>query len=1017
MEPERWQQIDKLLDEALDQEPGQRKIFLEQACNGDAELCKEVETLLAAHDKAGSFVEKPALDLVAKQSPQSLVGRKLGPYEILSLIGRGGMGEVYHARDTRLDRINALKILPIEVASDPDRLHRFVREAKAASALNHPNIATIYEIGESDGIHWIAMELVEGQTLAERMKDRPLEMDEILDIDIQAAEALEEAHLKGITHRDIKPANIMLNKRNQVKVLDFGLAKITPREEQVTSTATQSKPGLVMGTLPYMSPEQVLGHETDHRTDIFSLGVVLYEMAAGRLPFHGATAGEIADDILHVQPQALTSFNPEVPPELDRIVRKCLEKDREHRYQFVRELWIDLNNLKKERQSIRLKWLEELSKPKVKALLLVSLLLVVGVVSWLISLMLPSHVVLGFQARDWILITDFGNQTGEEVFDRSLEMALTVGIQQSRHVNVFPRSRIKEVLKRMRRKEDDVIDESLGSEIALREGIKALLACSVSRIDENYLLAARIVDPKTQVAVLTETSRAKGRDQVLNALDVLSNKIRQNLGESLSSIRHQDIPLFKATTSSLQALKNFTEAKIPKGINRDAQFNLLQDAITLDPDFALAHVELGIHYYYRQDSAKREEHFAKALSLLDRLTVRERLWIQALVEEWRGHRAEGISGYKNYVTQYPDDAVGWFRLGYQYLLSSQYAQAIEAFTKTLEIDHAETNAYINIATCQTAMGRSEEAISNYQKAFEMNPDLIRGDNINYEYGFTLVRMGQIQKAAETFEKMFSGDNSDKARGHRSLAWLNMYLGKYSAAIDHLKTAILLNVKANLKLSEMRDHLFLARAYRTKGLLNDSLSELTAARRLQTEIHAGPSWLFLTGQMYARAKKKVEATQLLSEISARVHDPLAMRAVNDSNREDQAHYHLLQGEIQLAKENYGEAFDSLKKADQVLKDSTLESLAYGYLLRGDSDMAIAKYQELVSKSLPPREGLDDWILSHYQLGKLYEQKGQIGKAKEAYGRFVEIWKEGDPDIPALKDAKQRLTKLKQIQVGH
>ncbi len=356
MDPERWRQIDKLLEEALDQEPGHRKTFLEQACAGDVELREEVEALLVAHDKAGSFVETPALDLaaqgLARTGTDSFVGMKLGPYEILSLLGKGGMGEVYRARDTRLDRMDALKILPVEVATDADRLRRFIREAKAASALNHPNIATIYEIGESDGVHWIAMELVEGQTLADRLTGSPLATEEMLDIAVQVTEALEAARQKGVIHRDIKPANLMLTPTRQVKVLDFGLAKVTRGEVQsaavAASTDSQTFPGMVMGTARYMSPEQVLGQPVDHRTDIFSLGVVLYEMVTGKPQFPGETPSAIFDAILHQTPTWPPTAQAGIPEELRRIIQKALEKFREMRYQSAAHLDADLKRLQHE---------------------------------------------------------------------------------------------------------------------------------------------------------------------------------------------------------------------------------------------------------------------------------------------------------------------------------------------------------------------------------------------------------------------------------------------------------------------------------------------------------------------------------------------------------------------------------------------------------------------------------------------------------------------------------------------
>ena len=359
MKLDRWQQIEKIYHSALEHEPRQREAFLREACAGDEALRKEVESLLAHQPQAESFIEKPALEVAAKgmaQNPaQSLVGQQVGPYKIHSLLGVGGMGEVYLAQDPRLDRAIALKILPAELASDPDRIRRFIREARAASGLKHPNVATIYEIGKSDEFHFIAMEYVEGQTLADKISGRPLPIAEIVDIGIQVADALDEAHRKGITHRDIKPANLMLTSREQVKILDFGLAKVARPEGQAMgsdiSTVVKTETGVVMGTVQYMSPEQVLGKEVDHRTDIFSLGVVLYEMATGRLPFTGTSSSETMDRVLHGQPEAIARFNYNVPAELERIMRKCLEKDRERRYQSARELLIDLRNHKRDSDS------------------------------------------------------------------------------------------------------------------------------------------------------------------------------------------------------------------------------------------------------------------------------------------------------------------------------------------------------------------------------------------------------------------------------------------------------------------------------------------------------------------------------------------------------------------------------------------------------------------------------------------------------------------------------------------
>ncbi len=357
MTPERMQQIEAIFHDACNLAPGERSAFVAQACAGDEDLRREVELLLESDEQAATLIEAPAYQmaapLLAESQPPSFAGQSISHYQIISLLGKGGMGEVYRARDTKLDRTVALKILPADVATDAERMRRFTREAKAASALNHPHVATIYEISEANDIRFIAMEYVEGQTLAAKINGTPLAINELIEIGSQIADALDEAHRKGITHRDIKPANVMLTPRGQVKVLDFGLAKITRPQsiDSNISTLAKTQSGVVMGTVPYMSPEQALGREVDHRSDLFSLGVVLYEMATGRLPFAGSSTSDTLDRILHAQPDAMARFNYDVPVELERIVRKCLEKERERRYQSARELWVDLKNLKRDSDS------------------------------------------------------------------------------------------------------------------------------------------------------------------------------------------------------------------------------------------------------------------------------------------------------------------------------------------------------------------------------------------------------------------------------------------------------------------------------------------------------------------------------------------------------------------------------------------------------------------------------------------------------------------------------------------
>jgi len=403
----------------------------------------------------------------------------------------------------------------------------------------------------------------------------------------------------------------------------------------------------------------------------------------------------------------------------------------------------------------------------------------------------------------------------------------------------------------------------------------------------------------------------------------------------------------------------------------------------------------------------------KALSLLDRLTVRERLWIRAVVEDWRGNRERGIENYKTYLAQYPDDSSGWFRLGYTYLITDRPKQSIEAFEKVIEIDPEASVAYVNIASCYNFMNMDQEALANYDKSFQMDEDLRTSTFVNHEYGFLLVRMGEFEKADQNFRIMLAQETADmRASGNRSLGMLNTYLGKYSEALEHFGEALLIHRTAGGKLSEMRDHMYLAAAHRAKGERSAVIREMGAARKIQREIKPSPSWLTLAGKFYARMGMIREAKEIYAEISNRIGDLLAPSGVKRSNRGDQAAYYLLKGEIELAERKFDEAIETFESALTLESNNYyLESLAFAHYSRGNLDEAIAKYEQLLETRLLTSEAQEHWILAHYRLGILNEQKGDIDKATEFYEQFLDIWKEADTDLVSLVDARKHLSRLK------
>ncbi|MDH4197120.1 MAG: protein kinase, partial [Candidatus Aminicenantes bacterium] len=793
------------------------------------------------------------------QSP--LIGTLFaGKFRVLKELGRGGMGEVFLAEDIALARTVALKLLPEERYRDPESRERLVREARAAAALDHPYVCSVHEVGEAEGRLFFVMEYVEGRTLRDRIAQGPIPVRPALDIAVEAAEALQSAHEKGLVHRDIKPANIMLLEKGHAKVMDFGLAKPLAGAGKTKAPAegltSLTHDGFSPGTPAYMSPEQLRGEELDQRSDIFSFGLVLYEMLTGRHPFKGETGFTTASAILKESPRPLADFAARMPEPLQQVLDKMLAKDVRDRYPSVQAVLEDLrgvqSGLPAEGKILRL------LKPARVAVTAGVLVVAVLAAAWLAKTIFfrSAAEALAFEERDWILITDVENLTGDQVFDGTLETALTVGIQQSQYVNVFPRTRVQETLKRMLREDVKKVDEAVGREVALREDIKGLLVCQISKIGEKYLLTSRVIDPTTQADVFSSAARAEGKDEVLSALDDLARKVRRELGESLARISGRRLSLMRATTSSLAALKLYTDAKVG---SQKAPLPLLQQALAMDPEFALAHAEIGVRWSQSGNRVKAEEHFEKALGLLDRLTTREQLWIRALVEDWRGNREQGIENYKAYLEQYPDDSGAWFRLGYAYMITDHDDLSIAAFNKVIAIDGFSAASYVNIATISGAQGKDEEALASYRKAFEISPNMETALFVNGEYGFLLVRMGKVQEAARTFEKMMAeNDLAKKARGYRSSAYLEMYQGRYTEAAESLKVAILTNKTAKSGLSEMRDHLILATVFSRKKNTEGFRKEMDAVKKIRQELKVEPFFLYLIGKVEARSGRETEA---------------------------------------------------------------------------------------------------------------------------------------------------------------